>query len=648
LKTRSSKVSSELDLAETLVQELASLRLKVTKAGKEVYFTGREDQHDDLLFSLALSTWIAVGTSGGRLMAVSSNKLFHPVSTPARVGLPGQSYPAQRELTTEAFWRMLKHPASWSLPQVTSISVVIWWLFMTASSRRAFLSLPVLASRPFGRLAFGAAAPRPNILFIMTDDHTTQAMSCYGSRVNQTPHLDRIARDGMRMDRMFVTNSICTPSRAAILTGKYSHLNGVPVFNRFDGTQQHVAKLLQQAGYYTAMIGKWHLGSDPTGFDHWNILPGQGVYNDPTLYEQDGSTVYKGYATDVITDLTIDTLKNRPKDKPFFMMSHHKAPHREWTPNEKYRKMFENKRIPEPANLRDDYASRTDAIREQKQSVFRDMTRRDLKLVPPPGLSAEEARKWLQVKPTEVETVIDGVKKTLVGRELEDWKYQRYMQGYLACVQSVDENVGRLLDWLDANGLRDNTVVIYTSDQGFFLGEHGLYDKRFMYEECLRMPFVVRWPAAIRPRSTSDAIGINCDFAPTFLDLAGAPVPPDMQGVSLLPVWKGRKPANWRRSMYYRYYHDPGDHNTRAHYGVRTETHKLIYFWKKDQWECYDLIRDPAEMKNIYNDPAAQKMVTALKRELARLRKELKDDDQFAETQPNESSYVPAPPPKKR
>jgi arylsulfatase A-like enzyme len=512
------------------------------------------------------------------------------------------------------------------------------------------LVLPWLTCSPFAARARAAAteSKRPNILFIMTDDHAAQAISCYGSKVNQTPHMDRLAREGIRMDRVFATNSICTPSRATILTGKYSHTNGVPVFNRFDGSQPTVAKMLRQAGYYTAMVGKWHLGSDPTGFDYWNVLPGQGVYTNPTFYDKDGSAVYQGYATDIIADISIDVLKNRPKDKPFFLMSHHKAPHREWTPDEKHRKMFENKRIPEPSNLRDDYAGRADAIREQQQSVFRDMTRRDLKLVPPPGLSPQEQRQWMNVKPTEVETEIDGVRKKLTGRELEDWKYQRYMQDYLACVQSVDDNVGRMLDWLDANGLRDNTVVIYTSDQGFFLGEHGMYDKRFMYEESLRMPFLVRWPGGIRPGSVSDAIGINCDFAPTFLDLAGQPAPKDMQGRSFVPIWKGKKPADWRRAMYYRYYHDPGDHNTRAHYGIRTATHKLIYFWKKDQWECYDLGADPREMRNIYNDPKAQKTVASLKQELYRLKQELKDDDQYADKQPAESSYVQAPPPRKK
>jgi arylsulfatase A-like enzyme len=519
---------------------------------------------------------------------------------------------------------------------------------MDPVSRRTVLSLPLLACKPLADLMTAAASTRPNILFIMTDDHAAHAISAYGSKVNQTPNLDRIAKEGMRMDRVFATNSICTPSRATILTGKYSHMNGVPVFNRFDGSQPTVQKMLQQAGYYTAMIGKWHLGSDPTGFDYWYILPGQGRYIDPIFYDRDGSEVQKGYATDVITDLTIAALKNRPKDKPFFMMSHHKAPHREWTPDEKHRKQFEGRHIPEPSTLRDDYAGRTDALHEQQQSVFRDLTRQDLKLVPPPGLSGGELTKWLGTKPTEVEIEVDGTKKTLTGKELEDWKYQRYMRDYLACIQSIDDNIGRLLDWLGANGLKENTVVIYTSDQGFFLGDHGLFDKRFMYEESLRMPFLVRWPAGIRPGTSSDAIGINCDFAPTFLDFAGLPAGKDMQGRSFLPLWKGRKPRDWRKSMYYRYYHDPGDHNTRAHYGVRTETHKLMYFWKKDQWECYDLVADPQEMHNIYNEPGAQKVVAELKKELMRLKKELKDDDQFADKLPTDSSYVQPPPPKKR
>lgn len=519
-------------------------------------------------------------------------------------------------------------------------------------TRRSFgkqaarISLAPLLTGAAIRSAFGAIG-RPNILYIMTDDHAAQAMSCYGSKVNQTPNLDRIAKEGMRMDRVFATNSICTPSRATILTGKYSHLNGVPVFNRFDGSQPTVAKYLQKAGYYTAMIGKWHLGSDPTGFDHWSILPGQGVYNDPVFYDKDGSFQIKGYATDIIADLTIDTLKNRPPDKPFFLMSHHKAPHRNWIPDEKHRKQFEGKHIPEPPTLRDDYVGRTDALREQKQSVFRDLTRSDLKLVPPAGMAPQQQRQWLGVKPTEVEIEAAGVKKILTGKELDDWKYQRYMQDYLACVQSVDDNVGRVLDWLDANGLRDNTIVIYTSDQGFFLGEHGLFDKRFMYEDSFRMPFLARWPGVIKPGTVSKAIGINCDFAPTFLDAAGQPTPADMQGRSFLPIWKGSEPKDWRHAMYYRYYHDPGDHNTRAHYGIRTDTHKLIYFWKKDQWECYDLLKDPLEMHNIYTDPKSQKLVVQLKQELYRLKKEVKDDDQFANEQPQESSYVQAPPRKK-
>ena len=513
---------------------------------------------------------------------------------------------------------------------------------------RSALALCVLGASPSGRAAPAAQATgggrtRPNILFIMTDDHAAHAMSCYGSKVNRTPHLDRIAAEGVRFDNCFVTNSICTPSRAVILTGKYSHLNGVPVFNRFDGAQPHLAKYLQAAGYHTGVIGKWHLGSDPTGFDHWEIFPGQGRYFDPVLYGPEGTRTLQGYATDVVTDLAIEFLDRRPKDRPFFLKYHHKAPHREWAPSPRYAKEFAAKTIPEPATLRDDYATRTDAIRENRQRVFDDLTRRDLKLQPPDGLAQKERQAWLGVKPTEVEIEVDGQKKVLKGEELNRWKYQRYMQDYLACVQSVDDNVGRVLDYLDRNGLRDNTLVIYTSDPGFFLGDKGMYDKRFMYEPSLRMPLVVRWPAVIKSGSMQGAMAINADFAPTMLDAAGLPVPPDMQGRSLLPLFRGERPADWRTSMYYRYYHDPGHHNTAAHYGVRTQTHKLIHYWKKGQWELFDLTKDPQELKNLYNDPAHKELAEQLKRELYRLKAELKDEDQFADQLPRDGVDGPAP-----
>ena len=479
-----------------------------------------------------------------------------------------------------------------------------------------------------------AAAPRPNILFIMADDHSAAAISAYGSKVNQTPQLDRLAAQGMRLDHVYCVNSICSPSRATILTGKYSHLNGVPTFNRFDGTQPTVAKYLQAAGYYTGMIGKWHLASTPTGFDRWEILPGQGIYFDPVFINAGGRHVIKGYVTDVITDLGLDFLQHRPADKPFFLMLHHKAPHRDWEPDQIHQAQFAGRTIPEPPTLRDDYATRTEAIRECAQKVFYDLTRRDLKLVPPAELKGPARNQWLAVKPTEVDWVADGRTNHLTGDALNTWKYQRYMQDYLACVQSVDDNVGRLLAWLDRAGLASNTVVIYTSDQGFFLGDHGLYDKRFMYEDSIKMPFLIRWPGVIPAGSVQSALAINADFAPLFLDLAGQPVPAEMQGRSLLPLLRNERPADWRTSFYYRYYHDPGDHNTRAHYGVRTETHKLIYFWKKDQWELYDLVHDPLEMHNLYANPAQAGLAAQLKTELFRLKKELKDEDQFANQQP--------------
>jgi len=483
--------------------------------------------------------------------------------------------------------------------------------------------------------AFARPASRPNILFIMTDDHAAHALSAYGSRVNHTPHLDRLAREGVRLDRCYAVNAICTPSRATILTGQYSHSNGVPAFNRLDGSRPNVAKYLQAAGYHTAMIGKWHLGGDPTGFDYWTILPGQGLYFDPVFIEPSGRRTIPGYVTDIITDLTIECLRNRPKDKPFFVMSHHKAPHREWAPPPKHAAQFAHRVIPEPPTLFDDYATRTDALRESRQKILEDLTRRDLKLPPPAELQGPARQRWLNEAPLELDLVApDGRTNRLTGDALKRWKYQRYMQDYLACVQSVDDNVGRLLDWLDANGLRTNTIVIYTSDQGFFLGDHGLFDKRFMYEESVRMPFLVRWPGQIPPGTATAALAINADFAPTFMDLAGLPVPADMQGRSLLPLLRGTPPPDWRTSFYYRYYHDPGHHNTRAHYGVRTTTHKLIHYWKLDQWELFDLTQDPHELRNLHADPAHQATVRELQAELARLRQELRDEDQFADSLP--------------
>ena len=475
---------------------------------------------------------------------------------------------------------------------------------------------------------------RPNIIFIMTDDHAAHAIGAYGSRVNQTPHLDRLAREGALLTSVFATNSICTPSRAAILTGQYSHLNGVTMFNRFDSARMTVARLLQQRGYHTGMVGKWHLGSDPVGFDRWEILPGQGAYRNPVLYTATGEKTYTGqYATDVITDLALEFVERRPRDKPFFLMMHHKAPHRPWEPSETHAAHFATQRIPEPVTFWDSYATRTDALHENQQRVAADLTHRDLKLTPPPGLAGPELAKWLVIKPDAVTIVRDGKDVTLTGEALARWKYQRYMQDYLATVQSVDDSVGRVLALLDKTGLARNTMVVYTSDQGFFLGDHGLFDKRFMYEESIRMPFLVRWPARIKPGTRSDALALNIDFAPTFLEMAGLPRSAEMQGRSMLPLFGNRMPSDWRTSMYYRYYHDPGDHNTRAHYGVRTRTHKLIYFPKKDQWELFDLVNDPYELHNLHGEPGQDGLTTALKQELARLKREVRDDDQLADVQ---------------
>ncbi len=478
---------------------------------------------------------------------------------------------------------------------------------------------------------------RPNILFIFSDDHAQHAISAYGSRVNQTPNIDRLATGGARFLNAFVTNSICTPSRATLITGQYSHLNGVPVFNRFDGARDNVAKHLQAAGYHTGMIGKWHLGSDPTGFDRWIVLPGQGVYWNPSFLVPGRTLRIEGHCTAITADLGIEWLRTRPADRPFFLMLHQKAPHRPWEPDLKNQALFKNRTIPEPDTLWDDYATRPAALPENRQTVAHDLTRRDLKMTPPQELTGRAKAEWLNTKPESVEiTAPDGSKTTLTGKELIKWKYQRYMQDYLACVQGVDDSVGKVLDYLEESGLARNTYVFYCADNGWYLGDLGLYDKRFMYEPGLRMPLLVRGPG-IKPGSTPGAMAANIDLAPTFLDLAGLTIPASMQGVSLVPLLRGHTPEHWRTSLYYRYYHDPGDHNTRAHLGVRTQTHKLVYYWKKKAYELYDLVHDPREQHNLLFDPAEAKrpevarQFAELKAELARLRAHYKDDGQYAD-----------------
>ena len=509
-------------------------------------------------------------------------------------------------------------------------------------TRTALASLFLAAA--CGAAAQAATPARPNILFIFSDDHAQHAISSYGSKVNQTPNIDRLAKEGARFQHALVANSICTPSRATVLTGQYSHLNGVPVFNRFDGSRDNVAKRLQAGGYHTGMIGKWHLGSDPTGFDRWIILPGQGVYWDPQFLLNGRKLTIEGHCTAITTALGIEWLKTRPKDKPFFLMLHQKAPHRPWDPDLRNQALFKDKAIPEPATLWDDYATRPAALPVNQQTVARDLTRRDLKLEPPADLKGPARAKWLNEKPMEL--TVDG--KTLTGQDLVRWKYQHYMRDYLACVQGVDDGVGEVLDYLDREGLSKNTIVIYSADNGWYLGDLGLYDKRFMYEPGLHIPLLVRGPG-IKAGIVPDQLVSNVDFAPTFLDLAGLPIPDSMQGRSIAPLLRGEALADWRTSFYYRYYHDPGDHNTAAHHGVRTATHKLIYYWKKDSYELFDIVRDPTEQHNLLFDPAeaakpeVASLFAGLKAEIASQQKTLKDEGQFADpaTWPKESAYGP-------
>jgi len=455
--------------------------------------------------------------------------------------------------------------------------------------------------------ASSQAAP-PNILFIYSDDHASHAMSCYGSKINQTPNLDRIAAEGMRFNNCFCTNSICGPSRAVVLTGKHSHKNGFMDNNsKFDGSQVTLPKLLKQAGYQTAMIGKWHLVSDPTGFDHWEILPGQGAYYNPPMIRNGKRVKYEGYTTEIITDRALDWLKEeRDASKPFLLMYQHKSPHREWQPSPETMANYKNVTIPEPATLFDDYTGRGRAAHEQDMSIAKTMTRLDLKFEAPKNMSPEQLELWNQ---TYAKENAEFEAADLTAEQVIKWRYQRYIKDYLRCVDSMNTNIGRVLDYLKDSGLEENTIVIYSSDQGFYLGDHGWFDKRFMYEPSLRQPLLVKWPRVVKAGSTNDHLVSNLDFAQTMLEAAGVEIPDEMQGRSLVPLLKGDSPSDWRKSHYYHYYEYPAVHSVHRHRGVRSERYKLIHFYQIDEWEFYDLEKDPNELTSVYKDPAYTKEI---------------------------------------
>jgi len=480
--------------------------------------------------------------------------------------------------------------------------------------------------------AVASSGKRPNILFIMADDHAAHAMSCYGSRVNKTPGLDRIARDGVRFTNCLCTNGICAPSRAVILTGKYSHVNGVrDNVASFDGSQPTFPKILRKAGYRTALIGKWHLKSDPTGFDYWNILPGQGDYYNPDMIEMSEPKTHQGYVTDLLTDMAVDFLdERREPGEPFLLMLHHKAPHRNWQPAPRHLAMYDGIRFAQPETLFDDYATRSAAAREQEMTVADHMTPdSDLKMGPAPArLTGEQRKAWEAAYAPKREKYAAA---HLEGRDLTLWKYQRYMEDYLGCVAAVDESTERILGHLDKTGLAGNTLVVYTSDQGFYLGDHGWFDKRFMYEESLRMPLLMRLPGTIAPGTTNGEMVSNLDFGPTFLELAGGRKPADMQGDSFAAMLSGRTDPRWRGSFYYHYYEFPAVHMAKRHYGLRTKRYKLIHFYYDiDAWELYDLEKDPRELRNVYDAPAYADVRAELTAELRRRQKACGDSDELA------------------
>ena len=513
-------------------------------------------------------------------------------------------------------------------------------LTRSKSMQRLMITLSAL-SILFGLPSVSNAADQaPNIVFIFTDDHCEQALSAYDPSRITTPNLDRIANEGMRFNRCYVTNSICGPSRAVIQTGKYSHLNGfIRNGNRFDGDQQTFPKLLQKAGYQTAVVGKWHLASTPQGYDYYDVLKGQGPYYNPPMITagENGEPVtrkHTGYTTEIITEKLLAWMKEqRDPDRPFMVMYQHKAPHRNWMPAPKYLNWLDDVTLPEPETMYDDYSGRTQSAGRQTMTMRQHLNPRDLKLQGHGTMTPEQIQVWDAAYGPKNEA-FEKAKPNMTEKEILQWKYQRYAKDYLRCV-SVDDGVGQVLDYLDSAGLTDNTIVIYSSDQGWYLGEHGWFDKRWMYEESLKTPLLIRWPGHVKAGSINNDIVSNLDFPETFLDVAGVEIPDDMQGKSLVPILEGRTPDDWRTSFYYQYYENPGGHNVARHYGVTNGQHKLIHFYalegkKIDDWELFDLKQDPNELRSVYGDPAYAEVQKYMASELERLRRQYAvgpDDD---------------------
>ena len=506
---------------------------------------------------------------------------------------------------------------------------------MKKSSRREFLQSSMAIGAAFSLKDLLKMFPedkKPNILFLFSDDHAQQAISAYGSKINKTPNIDRIAKEGAIFENNFCGNAICAPSRATVLTGLHSHKNGVrDNSNSLEPGQVTFPQLLQRAGYETAMVGKWHLKNDPQGFDFWQVLPGQGNYYNPDFLTPQGKKHYEGYVTDITTDIALNWLeKQRDPSKPFLLNCWHKAPHRNWMPGPEHLTMYDDVDIPEPPTLFDDYSCRATGEKEQKMSIAGHMHMDyDLKVSdplynnpePPWGLkrlNPEQAKAW-DAAYVPKNKAFKAAK--LEGKELTRWKYQRYIKDYLRCIASVDDNIGRMLDYLDESGLAENTLVIYSSDQGFYLGEHGWYDKRWMFEESLRMPLLMRWPGGIKPGTRIREITQNIDYAPTLVHLAGAKSPYGMQGKSMLALMQG-KDVPWRKSIYYEYFEEPGPHNVPKHRGVRTERYKLIHYYTREEWELFDMETDPLEMNSVYGKKEYAHIEKQLKYELKKLMQE--------------------------